>query len=182
VSCADWFRLRNRNVCLIVIQTWLVGIVYYGGSKLQSARLAAYVVYFTPLYLQNVRGFGIIESAALLLPLVLSQVITTSISGYAIKWTGYARSSFLVGFLVWLAGQGAQISFGQETTTGVIVGCLLLQGLGIGSTIQSSEPYSVRSHCPLELITQHWFWLKPLGYLQTEPPSLESESECPQLR
>lgn len=25
-------RLRNRNVCLIIVQTWLVGMVYYGGS------------------------------------------------------------------------------------------------------------------------------------------------------
>lgn len=96
-------------------------------------------VYFTPLYLQNVRGFDMITSAALLLPLVLSQVFTTMISGYAIKWTGHARSSFSVGFLLWAAGQGAQICFDESTTIGVIVGCLLLQGLGIGATIQSSE-------------------------------------------
>lgn len=25
--------LRNRNVCLIIVQTWLVGVVYYGGSE-----------------------------------------------------------------------------------------------------------------------------------------------------
>lgn len=115
-------------------------MAYYGGSK--SCKLChplIHAVYFTPLYLQNVRNFGIIQSAALLLPLVLSQVVTTMISGYVIKWTGRARSSFLVGFLVWTAGQGAQISFGQTTTVGVIVGCLLIQGLGIGATLQSSE-------------------------------------------
>jgi hypothetical protein len=61
------------------------------------------------------------------------------ISGYVIKWTGRARSSFLVGFLVWTAGQGAQISFGQATPIGIIIGCLLIQGLGIGATLQSSE-------------------------------------------
>jgi Na+/melibiose symporter-like transporter len=122
-----------------VIQTWLVGMVYYGGSK-SSLRIRSLTqVYFTPLYLQNVRGFGIIESAALLLPLVLSQVITTVISGYVIKWTGHARKSFSVGFVVWLAGQGAQLSFDRSTTKGAIVGCLLVQGLGIGATIQSSQ-------------------------------------------
>jgi hypothetical protein len=31
-------RLRNRNVCLVVIQTWLVGMVYYGGSKFSHPR------------------------------------------------------------------------------------------------------------------------------------------------
>lgn len=25
--------LRNRNVCLLLVQTWLVGIVFYGGGK-----------------------------------------------------------------------------------------------------------------------------------------------------
>jgi hypothetical protein len=113
-------------------------MVYYGGSK-SNGHLQLMVVYFTPLYLQNVRGFGIIESAALLLPLVLSQVLTTVVSGYVIKWTGRARTSFLAGFVVWLAGQGAQLSFNRMTSRGVIVGCLLVQGLGIGATIQSSE-------------------------------------------
>ena len=114
-------------------------MVYYGGSELYHSCLVLIEVYFTPLYLQNVRSFGIIESAALLLPLVLSQVLTTVISGYVIKWTGHARNSFLAGFVVWLAGQGAQLSFDRHTSRGVIIGCLLVQGLGIGATIQSSE-------------------------------------------
>ena len=25
--------LRNRNVALLLLQTWLVGMVYYGGSE-----------------------------------------------------------------------------------------------------------------------------------------------------
>jgi Na+/melibiose symporter-like transporter len=122
-------------------------MVYYGGSKSSCPFKSLTQVYFTPLYLQNVRGFGIIESAALLLPLVLSQVITTVISGYVIKWTGHARKSFLAGFVVWLAGQGAQLSFDRSTTDGAIVGCLLVQGLGIGATIQSSQsPLIVAYH------------------------------------
>lgn len=86
-----------------------------------------------------VRGQSPILSAAVLLPLVLSQVVTTAISGYVIKYTGHAWWSFTLGFLVWLAGQGAQICFDEDTSLGVIILCLLLQGLGIGSTIQSSE-------------------------------------------
>ena len=79
-----------------------------------------------------------ITSAALLLPLVLSQVFTTLLSGYAIKWSNRARPSFLAGFMIWAAGQGAQLCFDESTSIGVIVVCLLLQGLGIGATIQSS--------------------------------------------
>lgn len=75
----------------------------------------------------------------MLLPLVLSQVVTTAISGYVIKYTGHAWWSFTLGFFVWLAGQGAQLCFDESTGLGVVVMCLLLQGLGIGSTIQSSK-------------------------------------------
>nr|XP_018262690.1 uncharacterized protein I303_04169 [Kwoniella dejecticola CBS 10117]OBR84848.1 hypothetical protein I303_04169 [Kwoniella dejecticola CBS 10117] len=118
--------LLNRNVCLLLIQTWLVGIVYYGG------------IYFVPLYLQNVQGYSPILSAALLLPLVLGQVLTTTISGYVVKFSNRTWSSFFVGFLLWTAGQSAQLCFRENTAKGVIVGCLILQGFGIGSTIQST--------------------------------------------
>ncbi|WRT68119.1 uncharacterized protein IL334_005094 [Kwoniella shivajii] len=118
--------LKNRNVCLLLLQTWLVGIVYYGG------------IYFVPLYLQNVRGNTPILSAALLLPLVLGQVLTTTISGYVVKYTNRTWASFVFGFTLWAAGQGAQLCFTRSTTQGVIIGCLLLQGFGIGSTIQST--------------------------------------------
>jgi MFS family permease len=117
---------------------WFTTVAVSFISSLSSAILAYIAVYFTPLYLQNVRGYDMITSAALLLPLVLSQVFTTLISGFAIKWTNRARPSFVAGFIVWGAGQGAQICFNETTPLGVIVVCLLLQGLGIGATIQSS--------------------------------------------
>ncbi|WVW84312.1 hypothetical protein I302_106346 [Kwoniella bestiolae CBS 10118] len=118
--------LSNRNVCLLLLQTWLVGIVYYGG------------IYFVPLYLQNVKGDSPILSAALLLPLVLGQVLTTTISGFVVKWTNRTWPSFVVGFVLWTAGQGVQLCFEKGTGMGVIIGCLILQGFGIGSTIQST--------------------------------------------
>ncbi|OCF44230.1 hypothetical protein I317_01848 [Kwoniella heveanensis CBS 569] len=118
--------LLNRNVCFIIIQTWLVGIVFYGG------------IYFVPLYLQNVLGYSPILSAALLLPLVLGQVFTTVISGYVVKYTNRTGSSFHFGFFLWAAGQGAQLCFKKDTTKGLIIGCLILQGFGIGATIQST--------------------------------------------
>jgi hypothetical protein len=99
----------------------------------------SHIVYFTPLYLQNVLEYDAITSAALLLPLVLSQVLTTTISGFVVKYTNRTWASFFFGFVLWTAGQGAQLCFGPDTHKGVVVGVLLLQGLGIGSTIQSSK-------------------------------------------
>ena len=101
--------------------------------------LADCPVFFTPLYFQNILGATPIMSAALLLPLVISQVLTTTISGFVVKYMNRTWASFTVGFVVWFAGQGAQLCFDQTTSRSVIIGVLLLQGLGIGSTIQSSK-------------------------------------------
>lgn len=82
-----------------------------------------------------------ISSAAILLPLILVQTFTTVISGYVVKYTGYTKSSFVVGFVFWFAGQTAQLCFGRSTSVGVIVGVLLVQGMGVGATLQS-EPFA----------------------------------------
>ncbi|GAA5994953.1 uncharacterized protein JCM10292_004450 [Rhodotorula paludigena] len=117
---------KNRNVALLLGQTFLVGIVYFGN------------IYQVPLYLQNVRGHSEIMSAALLLPLVLVQCFTTTLSGYVLKWTNRTKASFFVGFVFWFAGQAGQICFDRDTSIGVIVGVLLVQGMGIGATLQST--------------------------------------------
>lgn len=118
------------------------------------------VVFFTPLYFQNILGTTPIISAALLLPLVISQVLTTTISGFVVKYTNRTGASFTVGFVVWFAGQGAQLCFDQNTSRSVIIGVLLLQGLGIGSTIQSSKSRHIPHMHDAKLILQRLFWLK----------------------
>ncbi|GAA5850102.1 hypothetical protein JCM8547_001011 [Rhodosporidiobolus lusitaniae] len=117
---------KNKNIAMLLAQTFLVGIVYFGN------------IYQVPLYLQNVQGYSAIKSAAILLPLVLTQTFTTTLSGYVVKWTNRTRSSFLVGFFMWMAGSAAQLCFDRNTHLGVVVGILLIQGLGIGGTLQST--------------------------------------------
>ncbi|GAA6001849.1 hypothetical protein JCM10207_002349 [Rhodosporidiobolus poonsookiae] len=117
---------KNRNIALLLGQTFLVGIAYFGN------------IYQIPLYLQNVQGMSAIKSAAVLLPLVLSQTATTTLCGYIAKWTNRTKSCFFVGFVMWFAGSCAQLVFKRETSVGVVVGVLLVQGLGIGCTLQST--------------------------------------------
>lgn len=105
---------------------------------LQYIRLIISSVFYIPLYLQNVLGSSPILSAALLLPLVLTQVFTTTISGFVVKWTDRTASSFYFGFVLWFAGQAAQLCFDIHTSYATIVGVLFAQGCGIGATLQST--------------------------------------------
>lgn len=51
--CLNSFR--NRNIVLLLIQTWLVGIVYYGGSELP---------YFIPY--NSIEAYQDVQSTSLL--------------------------------------------------------------------------------------------------------------------
>lgn len=95
-------------------------------------------LYLGPIYLQNIGGFSALVAGLIMLPLVVTQVFTTTITGFIVERTGHCRPSIMVGFVLWFAGQAAQVVFGIGTSTGVVVGVLLLQGLGIGATLQST--------------------------------------------
>jgi EmrB/QacA subfamily drug resistance transporter len=116
---------KNRTVALLLVQTWFVGMVMYGN------------LYMAPLYLQNVLGYSPIMAGVMMIPYLVGQIVTTTIAGFVVNATGTNKPGFTIGFLLWAAGQGAQICFGKSTSVGVVVGILLLQGLGIGATLQS---------------------------------------------
>jgi len=76
-------------------------------------------------------------SGVIILPLVLTQVFSTSGVGFVVQITDRLKPSIIAGFGIWLAGQAAQTVFDRETSVGVIVGVLFVQGVGVGATLQS---------------------------------------------
>ncbi|KAF9556324.1 MFS general substrate transporter [Agrocybe pediades] len=118
-------RFRVPTVSLILLQTFFVGMIFYGGT------------FFTPIYLQNVLGYSPIMSGVIILPLVLTQVFSTSGVGFIVQMTDRLKPCIIAGFGIWLAGQAAQTVFGRNTHVGVIVGVLFVQGVGVGATLQT---------------------------------------------
>jgi hypothetical protein len=45
----------------------------------------------------------------------------------------------VVGFGLWTVGMGLKCTFGQTTHLGVVIGILVVEGLGIGMTLQPSK-------------------------------------------
>ncbi|BFZ62623.1 hypothetical protein YB2330_003724 [Saitoella coloradoensis] len=117
---------KNLSVCVIFIQTFLVGIVYYGN------------LYYLPLYFQIVRGKTAIESGVLLLPLVITQTVASTVSGLVVSKTGRYNPSIWTGFVIWTIGLGLQTTFDRNTSIAKIVGYLILEGSGIGQTFQTT--------------------------------------------
>lgn len=115
-----------------------MAIVSFGRISLTPCSVSCLLVYYIPIYLQTVLGYSAITAAALMLPLVLVQVLSTTISGFVVKYTDRTFSSFFCGFILWTAGQAGQVAFDRHTKIAVIIGVLLVQGLGAGATLQST--------------------------------------------
>ncbi|KAL1742627.1 major facilitator superfamily domain-containing protein [Schizophyllum fasciatum] len=115
-----------RTTCLVFCMNLFFGMVYYGN------------IYFLPIYYQKLRGFSELKSAALLLPLLLIQSFSGVLNGQITMRTGGVKPQILCGFALWLIGSGLESTFARGTSVGRIVGFLLIQGVGIGGTLQTT--------------------------------------------
>jgi MFS family permease len=97
-------------------------------------------VYILPLYTQHVLGYSPIGSGALLLPLVLTQTITSTLAGLIAQITGRSWPCVLGGFILLTISQGIQIMFDNHTRVAVVIGITFMQGFAIGFMIQSECP------------------------------------------
>lgn len=78
------------------------------------------------------------RSGILILPLVLSQIITSFTSGFLVsKWSCY-RINLVLGFLIWTIASGLFTTVGPSTSSGRLVGYQILSGFGSGQTLQTT--------------------------------------------
>ncbi|RSH89546.1 hypothetical protein EHS25_002097 [Saitozyma podzolica] len=117
---------RHRTVNLILLATTTQGWIYYG------------LMFFVPLYLQEALGFSALMSGVLLLPQVFSQGLALGLAGWVASTTGYIVPQMQLGYALNLIGLGLMYRFDTETSTGYIVGVLLLVGFSTGLTLQTT--------------------------------------------
>ena len=79
---------KIRSVSLILWQTFLVGIVYYG------------VLYYLPIYSQVLQHRSVITSGVLLLPLIITQTFTATLAGLILAKFFLRQALFLTAELV----------------------------------------------------------------------------------
>ena len=119
-------RLFTNDLSANLILTYgtLHGVVYWAN------------LFYVPLYLQNVRGYGPIISGAVMVPMLASHGVGSIISGLIISRTGRYNLVIIPGNLVWTVGVSLQTLYTQ--TTPIYAVCLIgfLQGIGIGFAFQ----------------------------------------------
>lgn len=137
-ACADGVPVSmftNTPVAAMLAQNFLFGMAYY--SKLC----------YVPLYLENVRGFTPLVSAALTIALVIAQAGISAVSGIYITKMGRYAEAMWGGFGVWTLGAGLMIMFDRSTSIVAIVFITFITGLGVGNVFQPVL-VALQAHAP----------------------------------
>ncbi|KAJ1310855.1 hypothetical protein OPQ81_009373 [Rhizoctonia solani] len=114
------------NILIIYTTTILTGIIYYCN------------LYFLPSYYTDARGFTPIQAGIYLLPLILIQTLASSLCGQILLRTRSPKAIIIAGFSIWCIGAGLQSTFGMKTSKAKICGYLILEGIGVGGTLQTT--------------------------------------------
>jgi hypothetical protein len=109
------------------LQSFLVGAVYFSE------------MYFLPIYYQSVWQMDLMTSAALIVPLVITQSIGSASSGQYIARMGRYGEVIWFGFFLWIIGAGLHCTFDRDTPVVAIVFVLIVTGFGVGCVFQPSK-------------------------------------------
>ncbi|THZ32769.1 putative major facilitator superfamily transporter [Aureobasidium pullulans] len=126
---------KNKSVAFMLVQSFLLGMNYYA------------LIYYLPLYYQNVGGYDVMKSAVLILPLVLVQAAFSALGGQYMSFIGHYIEVILIGFAVWTLGSGLLVSLSADSPIGHICGFIIMVGFGAGCTFQTTNT-AMQAHSP----------------------------------
>ncbi|KAF7552868.1 hypothetical protein G7Z17_g4044 [Cylindrodendrum hubeiense] len=118
-------RLYQAPHCsALYAQTFLMGLAYFGNF------------FYLPIYFQSILKYSALVSGALILPVVITTSITSILSGQYMSRASLYMPCILVGFVLWTVGNGLTLLFDHDTGLGPLIGILIVEGAGIGLTLQ----------------------------------------------
>jgi len=116
---------QTPAVCAILIQNFFIGIVYYSH------------LYFLPIYYQNTHQMSPIKSAALVVPFVGSQAMSSVLSGQYISRRKRYGEVIWIGYTLWCLGSILLLVFFNRTIKPYAIALILIvEGAGVGCVFQ----------------------------------------------
>lgn len=93
-------------------------------------------VFYIPSFYQLAYGYSAVRAGALLLPVTLTQTLSSTLSGLVVHWTGRYRECILFGWMCWAVGLGLLSTLDETSGLGKQIGYAILTGVGVGNTLQ----------------------------------------------
>ncbi|KAJ4006272.1 Efflux pump dep3 [Fusarium irregulare] len=90
------------------------------------------ITYYIPLYFQFIRGDGPLDAGVRLLPLVISMIIATIVSGLLLPRTSYFSPWYIGGSALVLIGTALMYTIDESTNNANIYGYSVMIGFGAG--------------------------------------------------
>ncbi|RAK81921.1 MDR family MFS transporter [Aspergillus fijiensis CBS 313.89] len=117
---------KNTHVAVCITTSFLTGFMTFVN------------LYYLPQFYQVVQGDSALRSGILILPLVLSQIITSFTSGFLVSKYGCYRINLIVGYGLWTIASGVFTTVKPATPAWKLVVYQLITGLGSGQTLQTT--------------------------------------------
>lgn len=97
------------------------------------------LIYYLPLWFQAIKGVSAVKSGLMNLPLIISLVIGTIISGGLVTATGYYNPFMILCCLLMSIGAGLMTTFTPTTGHAKWIGYQVVYGFGLGLGIQQAS-------------------------------------------
>ncbi|KAF5497114.1 Efflux pump aflT [Colletotrichum siamense] len=94
------------------------------------------IIYYLPIWFQAIQGVSAVESGIRLLPLVLSMVVASLMTGGLIRRTGYYTPFLIIGICLMSVGAGLLNTLQLDTPSAKWIGYQILYGFGTGCASQ----------------------------------------------
>lgn len=111
---------RNPVVAVSSAVTALIGAAMYGG------------IFFLPLFVQDVLGHTAANSGSVMMPMMITLVIGSSLSGWMITKTGRYKRNAVIGAAIIPCGAALLLRLGLHSTSWDVALPMIVMGAGIG--------------------------------------------------
>jgi EmrB/QacA subfamily drug resistance transporter len=111
---------RSRTFTFTNVATLCVGTTMYGA------------IFFLPVFIQGVLGLDATASGAVMIPMTLSMVAMSTVSGRIVSRTGRTRVPMLIGATLLVLGYWLLTLLDRTSTSATIVRDMIVFGLGLG--------------------------------------------------
>jgi hypothetical protein len=123
---AQLFSYGHSTNILISINV-LIGWIYWGN------------LFVLPLYLQSVRGASPSQAGVLLLPMVIAHGLTSALTGILVSVSRHYKPIIVTGAVCWALAAVAKLYYDQETAIWRIIVVGILDGVGVGCSLQPGK-------------------------------------------
>lgn len=119
------FKYSRSTNTLLAMNT-IIGWIFWGN------------LLYIPLYFQNVQGYSPSAAASLILPMVIAHGMTSGLSGIVVSKSGHYMPVIIGGAALWVSGTAVKCWYGQSTPVWTYSIGGILEGIGVGCSLQPS--------------------------------------------